>query len=114
MIVFGALIGGFLIGRPYPLFRDMFRHAASSHNPFYGAAAFVLQSIGNILVMSVLFLILSYVAGRPLQRWMAAMPSRASVLTALAFVIGGVFMLCYWDLRVLSRLGYLWFPPSPW
>jgi hypothetical protein len=114
MILLGAVIGGFLIGRPYPLFRDMFRHAATSHNPFYGAAAFVLQSIGNILVMAVLFIALSYLVGRPLQRWLMAKPSRAGVLTTLAFVIGGVFMLCYWDLRVLSRLGYIWFPPSPW
>ena len=114
MILLGALIGGFLIGRPYPLFRDMFRHAATSHNPFYGMAAFVLQSTGNILVMAVLFIALSYVAGRPLRRRLMAKPSRAGVLTTLAFVIGGVFMLCYWDLRVLSGLGYLWFPPSPW
>jgi hypothetical protein len=114
MVLMGVLIGGLLIGRPYPLFRDMFRHAAQSHNPAYGAAAFVLQSVGNIIVMAVLFLILAYATGGRLQRWLAAKPSRASTLTALAFLIGGVFMLLYWDIRPLSRLGYIWFPASPW
>jgi hypothetical protein len=114
LVVMGALIGGFLIGRPYPLFRDMFRHAASSHNPFYGATAFALQSIGNILVMSVLFLILATGAGRRIQSWLASKPSRVSVLTASAFIVAGVFMLLYWDVKVLSRLGYLYFPTSPW
>src|SRR5262249_14529713 len=52
LVCTGALIGAFLIGRPYPLFRAMFRHAAQSHNPFYGALAFTLQSVGNIVVMS--------------------------------------------------------------
>ena len=114
MVIMGALIGDFLIGRPYPLFRDMFRHAAKSHNPLYGAAAFSLQSIGNIIVMSVLFLILVYATGGRLQRWLSAKPSRVATLTAVAFLVGGVFMLLYWDYRVFSRLGYLWFPGSPW
>jgi hypothetical protein len=114
LILMGVLIGGFLIGRPYPLFRDMFRHAANTHNPLYGAAAFSLQSIGNVVVMAVLFLLLSYGLGRRLQRWIAAKPSRATVLTAAAFTVAGVFMLLYWDVRVFSRLGYIWFPKAPW
>jgi hypothetical protein len=54
LVVMGALIGGFLIGRPYPLFGDLFRHAATAHNPLYGAAAFALQSVGNIVVIGFL------------------------------------------------------------
>ncbi|WP_290857817.1 hypothetical protein [Hamadaea sp.] len=114
LVLMGALIGGFLIGRPYPLFRDMFRHAASTHNPFYGAAAFVLQSLGNILVMAVIFLVIALISGGRLQRWLAAKPSRAAVLTALAFLIAGVFTVLYWDVRLLSRIGLIWFPASPW
>jgi len=55
----GALIGGFLIGRPYPLFHKMFEYAASTHNPFYGALSFILVALGNIVVMALLFLALS-------------------------------------------------------
>ncbi|GAA2753529.1 hypothetical protein [Kitasatospora cinereorecta] len=114
MVVLGALVGGFLIGRPYPLFRDLFRHAASTHNPLYGAFAFSLQSIGNVLVMAVLVLLLAYGTGGRLQRWMAAKPGRTAAVTAAAFLIAGVFTLVYWDVKVLGRLGYIWFPTAPW
>jgi hypothetical protein len=114
LVLMGALIGGFLIGRPYPLFRDLFRHAAETHNAAYGAGAFVLQSVGNMLVMSVLFVLLSYVLGARVQRWVEVKPSRATVLTASAFLVAGMFTAVYWELRVLGRLGYIWFPTAPW
>jgi len=114
LVLVGALIGGFLIGRPYPLFEDMFRSAANSHDPFYGAVAFALQSVGNIIVMSVLFLILSYGLGGRVQRWLAEKPSRTSVLTAAAFIIAGMFAVVYWDLRALHGVGDIWFPTAPW
>ena len=114
LVLVGALIGGFLIGRPYPLFHALFQSAANSHDPFYGAAAFVLQSLGNIVVMSVLFLLLSSGLGGRLRRWLAEKPSRASVLTAAAFIMAGVFAVVYWDVRALSSTGYVWFPTAPW
>lgn len=114
LVLMGALIGGFLVGRPYPMFRDLFRHAATSHNPLYGAVAFSLQSLGNIVVMALLFLLLSYGLGGRLQRWLALAPGRTSTLTASAFLIAGVFTLVYWDVRVFGRLGYIWFPTMPW
>jgi hypothetical protein len=114
LIMMGAMIGLFLVGRPYPLFRDMFRHAANTHNPFYGAAAFALQSIGNIIVMSVLFVLLSYGLRGRVQRRLAEKPSRISVLTAAAFLVAGAFNITYWDIRVLHGLGYVWFPKAPW
>ncbi|MGW7443689.1 hypothetical protein [Kitasatospora sp. NPDC054795] len=114
LVLVGALIGGFLVGRPYPLFRDLFRHAANTHNPLYGAGAFLLQSIGNIAVMALLFVLLTYAAGGRLRRVLAARPARISVLTAAAFLVAGVFTVVYWDVRILGRLGYIWFPASPW
>lgn len=114
LVLMGILVAGFLVGRPYPLFRDLFRHAATTHNPFYGAAAFVLQSVGNIVVMSLLFLLLSYVAGGRLRDWLGGKAGRTATVTASAFVIAGVFTLVYWELKVLGRVGYLWFPIAPW
>jgi len=114
LILMGVLIGGFLIGRPYPLFHKMFQHAANTHNPLYGAVAFTLQSIGNIIVMATLFLLLSYGLGGRVQRYLAANPTRASVLTATTFLIAGFFTVLYWDVRVLHRLDYIWFPTPPW
>jgi hypothetical protein len=114
MLVMGALIGGFLIGRPYPLFFKLFQQAAKVHNPFYGAATFVLTAIGNILVMAVLFLALSVGTGGRYQRWLAAKPSRIAVLTGSAMIIGGAFMLFYWGVRLPARFDYGWFPTMPY
>ncbi|MGW3993493.1 hypothetical protein ACWEF6_08405 [Amycolatopsis sp. NPDC004772] len=114
LVLMGALIGGFLIGRPYPLFRIMFRDAAEQHDVLYGAAAFALQSLGNIVVMAVLFLILTYATGGRVQRWLAAKPARIATVTGVALLVGGTFTLLYWDVRVLGRLGIIWFPMINW
>jgi hypothetical protein len=115
MIFMGVLIGGFLIGRPFGLFRKLFRDAAESGDPFYGAGAFVLQSVGNIVVMTVLFLILTYVIGGRLQRWLAAKPSRITVVIAIALLVAGAFTFLYWDVRLLARREIIpWYPVAPW
>ncbi|MFB6396945.1 hypothetical protein [Polymorphospora lycopeni] len=115
MVFMGILIGAFLIGRPFPLFRQMFRDAAESGNPLYGAAAFSLQSIGNILVMAILFLIIANFTGNRLQRWLAANPRRLTVITAVAFIVAGAFTFLYWDVRLLARREIIpWYPTAPW
>ncbi|MEU4251979.1 hypothetical protein AB0F15_31625 [Amycolatopsis sp. NPDC026612] len=114
LVLMGALIGGFLIGRPYPLFRIMFRSAAEEHNVLYGAAAFALQSVGNIVVMAVLFLLLTHATGGRVHRWLAAKPARIATVTGAALLVGGTFTLLYWDVRVLGRLGIIWFPAINW
>ncbi|MFI1193680.1 hypothetical protein ACH4T9_10510 [Micromonospora sp. NPDC020750] len=115
MIFMGVLIAGFLIGRPFGLFRQMFRDAAESGNPLYGAAAFTLQSIGNIVIMAVLFLLLAWLAGSRLQRWFTERPTRLAVLTAVAFIVAGAFTFLYWDVRLLARREIIpWYPLAPW
>lgn len=115
MVFMGALVGAFLIGRPFGLFRKMFRDAAESGNPLYGAAAFTLQSVGNIVVMAVLFLLLAYGTGGRLQRWMAASPKRVTVITAVAMLAAGAFTFLYWDIRMLARRDIIpWYPTAPW
>ncbi|MGK5496648.1 hypothetical protein [Streptomyces sp. URMC 125] len=114
LVVMGALIGGFLIGRPYPLFRRLFHDAAESGNVLYGAAAFSLQALGNLVVMGVLFVLISLVAGERLHRWMSARPDRASAVIAGAFIAAGAFMVLYWDVRMLARRDLIWFPMAPW
>ncbi|GAB3885177.1 hypothetical protein GCM10029964_047420 [Kibdelosporangium lantanae] len=114
MVVMGAMIGGFLIGRPFPLFRKMFRAAADSGNPLYGAAAFALQSVGNIVVMTVVFLVLTYATGGRLRRWLAAKPSRMAVVTATALIVAGTFTVLYWDVRALNGRGIPWYPTITW
>ncbi len=115
MVFMGVLIGGFLIGRPFPLFRQMFRDAAESGNPLYGAAAFCLQAVGNIVVLAVLFVAMAAFFGGRLQRWFAEKPSRAATLTAIAMITVGVFTFLYWDVRLLARRELIpWYPTAPW
>jgi hypothetical protein len=114
MVVLGALIGGLLVGRPFALFRIMFRNTAESHNALYGGAAFVLQSLGNILIMTVLFLILVYATGGRLARWLISKPGRIALVTSSALIVVGTFTVLYWVLRPLGRLGYIWYPMIGW
>lgn len=114
-VVMGMLIGGFLIGRPFPLFRQLFRDAAESGNPLYGAAAFSLQSVGNIVVLSVVFVLLNVLGGPALQRWFAADRRRLPAVSTAALVFTGAFTLLYWDVRLLARLEIIpWYPTAPW
>lgn len=114
LVVMGALIGGFLIGRPYPLFRNMFRSAAEHHNVAYGAAAFTLQSLGNIVLMSLLFLLLSHGTRGRLQHWLASKPARIALVTSIPLLVAGTFTLLYWDVRVLGSSGLIWYPTIKW
>jgi hypothetical protein len=114
LVVMGVLIGALLIGRPFPLFRIMFRHAAESGNVFYGMSAFVLQSLGNLVIAAVVFLVLAHATGGRVQRWLAARPGRTERITAVAFLVFGTFTLLYWDLRSLGRAGLIWYPAVGW
>ncbi|MDI1466127.1 hypothetical protein QEZ54_34645 [Catellatospora sp. KI3] len=115
MVFMGVLIGGFLIGRPFGLFRMLFRDAADSGNPLYGAGAFVLQSLGNIIIMAVLLALITLLFGGGVQRWLAARPARMTVIVAVAFLIAGAFTFLYWDVRSLERRGIIpWYPVAPW
>ncbi|MEU6741964.1 hypothetical protein [Streptosporangium sandarakinum] len=114
LVVLGAFVGGFLIGRPFPLFHKLFTYAAQTHNPLYGAAVFILQSVGNIVVMAVLFAALMLAARGRFARWLAAKPARLVTVTAVAFLVAGSFTLLYWDLRLPSMFGYGWYPVVPW
>jgi hypothetical protein len=114
LVVVGVLIGAFLVGRPYPLFRKMFEYAAANGNPFYGALTFLLVALGNIALMAVLFVALALVAGSRLGRWITAKPGRAAAITGAALIVAGVFTFAYWGLRVPSRYGHTWFPYYHW
>lgn len=114
LVVLGALIGGFLIGRPFPLFHKMFLYAAEHNNPVYGASIFVLQSLGNMLIMGLLFLLLTLAGRGWLVRWMSARPGRIAGVTAAMLLTVGVFTVIYWTIRVPAIFGYGWFPTMPY
>jgi len=114
VVVLGALVGAFLIGRPYAMFVMLFRDAAESGNPLYGAATFTLQSVGNILVVSLLFALLILGTRGRFLRWLGANPRRTALVSGTMLLALGVFTVVYWDLRVPSLFGFGWFPTMPY
>lgn len=113
LVTLGALVGGFLIGRPYPLFRKLLAQAVDSGNPLYGALVMVLQALGNVLVMGLLALVLILGTRGAFPRWLSR-PGRASLLVGTSLLLLGVFLIVYWDVRLPARYGYGWFPVMPW
>jgi hypothetical protein len=113
-VVMGCLIGAFVVGRPFALFQKMLAYSVSHRNPLYGAFTFVLQSIGNVVLLAVLFVALSLGTGGRLQRWLAARPGRAATITAVSFILLGVSFIVYWDVRLPAMFHYGWFPTMPW
>ncbi|CAN5854024.1 hypothetical protein BH23ACT8_BH23ACT8_00650 [soil metagenome] len=113
VLFLGALVGAFLIGRPFPLFFRMFEYAAVVGNPAYGALTFVLQSVGNVVLMTVLFVMVFVAAGQRLQRSLISVPGRPAAVTAAALMTAGSFTFVYWVLRVPTMFGYGWFPTMP-
>lgn len=114
LVVMGVLIGLFLVGRPFPMFRQMFTYAAETGNPLYGALSFVLVAVGNVALMAVLFTLLALLGGERPARWLGARTGRAAAVTGVALLVAGVFTVAYWDVRLLSLFGYGWFPVLHW
>ncbi|ONI91694.1 hypothetical protein ALI22I_07400 [Saccharothrix sp. ALI-22-I] len=114
VVVLGALVGAFLIGRPYPMFIKLFRAAVESGNPLYGAGTFVLQSVGNIVLVGIVVAVLSLVTRGRFTTMVARNPRRTTIVSAALLIALGVFLLVYWDVRVPSIFGIGWFPTMPY
>ncbi|MFD0203581.1 MULTISPECIES: hypothetical protein [Saccharothrix] len=114
VVVLGALVGAFLIGRPYPMFIKLFRSAVDSGNPLFGAGTFVLQSVGNVLLVVVVFAALALGTKGRFLRWFSSNGRRSTVVSAALLISLGVFLLVYWDVRVPSIFGVGWFPTMPY
>jgi hypothetical protein len=114
VVVLGALVGAFLIGRPYGMFVKLFEWAAETGDPLWGAAAFVLQSLGNIVIVTVLFALLILGTRGRFLTWLAGSPRRTAMVSGTLLLALGVFTVVYWDLRVPSIFGFGWFPEMPY
>ncbi len=106
----GAIVGGFTIGRPFPLFHKLFQYSAGTGDPALSALLIALQGLGNIAVMALLFVLLTRGTKGRFERWLRGNPLRARTITAISMIGGGTFLIAYWGLRVPAAFGIGWFP----
>lgn len=113
-VFLGAMVGAFLIGRPFGMFRNMYSYAAATDNPFLGFATFALQSLGNLAGVAVLLVLVTLLSRGRFQDWLLSKQGRAARFTAGAFVLFGTFFVFYWGIKTGSRAGVLWWPEMPY
>ena len=101
----GVLVGLFQVGRPFPVMRDFLVYAAAAHSPLYGAAAMVVQGLGQITVMVAFYLLIVYPLRMRLAAWATIRPHRAALVSGLALIAGGSFFLFYWGLAFIFGIG---------
>jgi sulfite exporter TauE/SafE len=104
-VLLGAMVGMFTVGRPYPLFRDFLVYAASTKNPAYGALAMMIQGLGQIAFMVLLFLLLVKLGGRKLGEIATLRPHKFRLISGMALTAGGIYFLYYWGLGRLFDFG---------
>lgn len=101
----GVMAGFFAVGRPYPVFRSFLAYAASSGNVWFDIGAMVVQGLAQIAVMVILFMLVLWLAGGSLARWVAAKPQQVQLVSSFALLGGGAFFVYYWGLAFTFDIG---------
>jgi hypothetical protein len=74
----------------------------------------VLQSLGNIAVLALVFVALAAVGRGRLLQWLAERPDRLARFNAVAMLAAGTFLIAYWCVRLPAVFGIGWWPRVPW
>lgn len=101
----GSLVGLFAVGRPFPVFREFLVYAASAQNPIYGALVMMIQGLGQIAVMALLFFLVAWAADDAISKIAAEKPYKFRMVSGLALVAGGTYFIYYWGLAFLFDIG---------
>jgi sulfite exporter TauE/SafE len=103
--ILGLMVGAFMIGRPFPVMRDFLVYAASAGSPLYGAAVMIVQGLGQIALMVMLFVAITYGTGQRLPRWASGRPEAMALVSGVSLVGGGTFFVFYWGLAFAYGIG---------
>lgn len=104
-LLLGVMVGLFAVGRPFPVFREFLVYAASAGNPFYGASVMMVQGLGQIAVMALLFFLVIWVAGDRIGSVAAKKPYKFRMVSSIALITGGMFFVYYWGLAFVFDIG---------
>lgn len=101
----GILVGCFAIGRPFPVFREFLIYAASASSPFYGAGVMMIQGLGQIAVMALLFGLTIWLAGNRIGSAAREKPYKFQMVSSVALITGGMYFVYYWGLAFVFDIG---------
>lgn len=104
-LLLGSMVGLFAVGRPFPVFREFLVYAGSAQNPLYGAVVMMVQGIGQITVMAVLFFIVVWLASDKISKTAIEKPFKLRIISAMALITGGTYFLYYWGLAFMFDIG---------
>lgn len=101
----GTLVGFFAIGRPFPVFREFLTYAASANSPLYGAGVMMIQGLGQIAVMALIFVLLIWLAGDKIGSAAQSKPYKFRMISSIALIAGGTYFIYYWGLAFAFDIG---------
>lgn len=104
-LLLGILVGLFAVGRPFPVFREFLTYAASAQNPLYGAVVMMIQGVGQIAVMALLFILLIWLAGNKISSVANNKPYKFRMISSIALIAGGSYFIYYWGIAFLFDIG---------
>ena len=103
--ILGVLVGLFAVGRPFLVFREFLTYAASASNPVYGAIAMMIQGLGQIAVMALMFFAVLYFAKDRITTIASNAPWKFRLISAVALIAGGTYFIYYWGLALAFDIG---------
>lgn len=104
-LLLGVLVGFFAVGRPFPVFREFLAYAASANNPLYGAGVMMVQGLGQIAVMALLFGLVVWLAGEKIGSAAQNKPYKFQMISGIALIAGGTYFIYYWGLAFIFDIG---------
>jgi cytochrome c biogenesis protein CcdA len=104
-LLLGILVGFFAVGRPFPVFREFLVYAASANSPLYGAGVMMIQGLGQIAVMALLFMLVIWLAGDKIGAAAQSKPHKFRMISSIALIAGGTYFIYYWGLAFIFDIG---------
>lgn len=104
-LLLGVLVGFFAVGRPFPVFREFLVYAASANSPLYGAGVMMIQGLGQIAVMALLFGLVVWMAGERIGSAAQSKPYKFRMISSIALITGGTYFIYYWGLAFVFDIG---------
>lgn len=104
-LLLGILVGFFAVGRPFPVFREFLVYAASANSPLYGAGVMMIQGLGQIAVMALLFGLVIWLGGEKIGSLAQSKPHKFQMISSIALITGGTYFIYYWGLAFIFDIG---------